>query len=179
MAKTSPAQPGQESELDKTLRAAKRDVQTVDSAGRSIAGLLDGMRFHDVIRHCDGRGSVVELFDPRWGWHPDPLVFSYLFSIKPGIVKSWGLHKEHEDRYFVIDGEMEVVLYDPRPDSSTYKKVCRVVLSADRPRLMNVPRNVWHADHNFGAKEVVVVNFPTIRATTPIRTSTGYRSIPT
>jgi dTDP-4-dehydrorhamnose 3,5-epimerase len=151
------------SELEITLRAAKRDVQTVDSAGQSTGRLLDGMRFHDVVRHRDDRGSVVELYDPRWGWHPDPLVFSYLFTIRPGVAKGWGLHREHEDRYFVIAGEMEVVLYDPRPESSTYKKICRVVLSADRPRLMNVPRNVWHTDHNIGTTEVAAVNFPTIQ----------------
>jgi dTDP-4-dehydrorhamnose 3,5-epimerase len=153
----------EESELDITLRQAKRDVQTVDKSGERVDRPLDGMLFHEVVRHRDDRGSVVELFDPRWGWHPAPLVFAYLFAIRPGIAKGWGLHKEHEDRYFVIAGEMEVVLYDPRPESSTYKKICRVVLSADRPRLMNVPRNVWHADYNFGDTDVVVVNFPTIQ----------------
>ena len=29
------------------------------------------------------------------------------------------MHKRHEDRYFVLHGEMEVVLYDDREDSST------------------------------------------------------------
>jgi dTDP-4-dehydrorhamnose 3,5-epimerase len=153
----------EESELDITLRQARRDVQTVDRSGQRVDALLDGMQFHEVVRHRDDRGSLVELFDPRWGWHPEPLVFAYLFTIRPGVAKGWGLHKEHEDRYFVIAGEMEVVLYDPRPDSSTYKQVCRVVLSADRPRLMNVPKNVWHADHNLGETEVLVANFPTIQ----------------
>lgn len=152
-----------ESMLDMTLRHAKRDTQTVDSAGKHVDGLLDGMTFREVIRHRDARGSVLELFDPRWEWHPDPLVFAYMFTIRPGVAKGWGLHKDHEDRYFVVAGEMEVVLYDPRPDSSTYKRILRVVLSADRPRLMNVPKNVWHADHNLGSADVLVVNFPTIQ----------------
>jgi dTDP-4-dehydrorhamnose 3,5-epimerase len=26
---------------------------------------------------------------------------------------------------------------------------------------VNVPRNVWHADHNIGSADVVVINFPT------------------
>ena len=152
-----------ESVLDITLRHAKRDVQTVDNTGKRVDGLLDGMTFRDTVHHRDDRGSVVEMFDPRWKWHPDPLVFAYMFTIRPGVAKGWGLHKEHEDRYFVVAGEMEVVLYDPRPDSSTYERICRVVLSADRPRLMNVPKNVWHADHNLGGTDVLVVNFPTIQ----------------
>jgi dTDP-4-dehydrorhamnose 3,5-epimerase len=39
--------------------------------------------------------------------------------------------------------------------------VCRLVLSAHDRCLVNVPRNVWHADHNIGATELLVVNFPT------------------
>ncbi len=149
--------------LDVTLDAAKQDQRTVDDNRRSVAPLLDGMSFYESIRHNDDRGSVTEIYDPRWNWHPDPLVFSYMFTIRPGMVKGWGLHKEHEDRYFVISGELELVLFDPRPESSTYNKICKVYLSGNQPRLVNVPKFVWHADHNIGNSELVVLNFPTIQ----------------
>ena len=110
----------------------------------------------------DPRGSVIELYDLRWKWHDEPLVFAYSFTIRPGIVKGWNLHREHEDRYTLLQGEMELVLFDPRPDSSTCGEVCRLVLSEHNRCLVNIPRNVWHADHNIGSKDVVVVNFPTI-----------------
>ncbi|WP_420013529.1 hypothetical protein [Tateyamaria sp.] len=58
---------------------------------------------------------------------------------------------------------MELVLYDVRPDSSTYGKVSKIVLSEDQPKIVSVPSNVWHADHNIGDTEVLVVNFPTIQ----------------
>lgn len=35
----------------------------------------------------------TETVTPGGDWHPDPLVFSYLFTIRPGFVKGWGLHK--------------------------------------------------------------------------------------
>lgn len=149
--------------LDVTLDAAKQDQRTVDDNRRSVAPLLDGMSFYESIRHNDDRGSVTEIYDQRWNWHPDPLVFSYMFTIRPGMVKGWGLHKEHEDRYFVISGELELVLFDPRPESSTYNKICKVYLSGSQPRLVNVPKFVWHADHNIGNSELVVLNFPTIQ----------------
>lgn len=149
--------------LELTLRAAVQDRRTVDEQRRSVAPLLDGMSFYESIRHDDDRGSVTEIYDPRWGWHPDPLVFSYYFTIRPGMVKGWGLHKQHEDRYFVISGELELVLFDPRPESSTCGKICKVYLSGSRPRLVNVPKFVWHADRNIGSNDVVVVNFPTIQ----------------
>jgi dTDP-4-dehydrorhamnose 3,5-epimerase len=86
-----------------------------------------------------------------------------MFTVRPGTVKGWGLHKLHEDRYFVVDGEMEVVMYDPRPESSTCGQIFRIVLSAARPRLMNIPRFVWHADRNIGTGDVRAINFPTMQ----------------
>lgn len=102
------------------------------------------------------------MFDLRWNWHPDPIVFVYSFTIRPGRIKGWGMHKEHEDRYFVLCGEMEVVLYDPRPDSPTKGLVAKVILSEYDRRIMNVPIGVWHANRNLGQNTLVVVNFPTI-----------------
>ena len=148
--------------LEATLAAARRDGQMATPDGRLVRRLTEGVQIRPLPSHMDFRGSVCELFDPRWGWHPDPLVFAYFFTIRPGVVKCWNLHREHEDRYALIQGEMELVLYDPRPDSSTCGEVCRIVLSASERSLVNVPRDVWHADYNIGTNDLLVVNFPTL-----------------
>lgn len=145
------------------MSAPVQDQQTVTPQGEQTQKLPAGVTFHDVTTHVDERGTVCELFDPRWGWHADPLVFAYSFTIRPGMIKGWGVHKQHEDRYFILQGEMEVVLYDERADSPTYGLVANIVLSEYRRRLMNIPAGVWHADRNLGTKDVVVVNFPTIQ----------------
>ena len=147
--------------LAQTLAAAVRDRQTVRQDGERTDRVTDGVRFRRSPTFADARGTVVEMFDPRWNWHPDPLVFAYSFTIRPGYVKGWNLHKEHEDRYFVLQGEMALVLFDPRPDSPTRGQVCRLVLTERDRQIVNVPRNVWHADQNIGTGDVVVVNFPT------------------
>lgn len=144
------------------MRPSVQDRQTVTPQGERVERVPAGVSFHDVITQVDERGIVCELFDPRWGWHNDPLVFSYVFTVRPGMIKGWGVHKQHEDRYFILFGEMEAVLYDDRPDSPTYGLVAKVVLSEHRRRLMNIPAGVWHADRNIGSKDAVVVNFPTI-----------------
>ena len=97
----------------------KQDHQTVTPQGESLERLPAGVSFYDVPMQMDERGSVREMFDLRWNWHPDPIVFVYSFSIRPGMIKGWGMHKRHEDRYYVLAGEMEAVLYDERPDSTT------------------------------------------------------------
>lgn len=148
--------------LEKTLAAAVKDGATVSREGRPLQGLTNGVTVRRLPTHVDARGSVMELYDLRWGFHPDPLVFAYTFTIRPGIVKGWNLHKRHQDRYAILQGEMLLVLYDPRPESPTCGEVCSIVLSGHDRCVVNVPENVWHADYNMGTRDVLVVNFPTI-----------------
>src|SRR5438093_3144701 len=138
-----------------------RQAQTVTADGERVSPVPYGVKFHDVTTQADERGHVFELYDSRWGWHPDPMVFAYMFTIRPGMAKGWGLHKIHDDRYAIIEGEMLSVLYDERPDSPTYGLVSEVVLSEHRRRLMCIPAGVWHAHRNLGQKDVKGVNFPT------------------
>jgi dTDP-4-dehydrorhamnose 3,5-epimerase len=138
-----------------------KDTATVRASGEPIAALPHGVAVRRATTHVDERGTVCELFDPRWHWHPDPLVFAYMFTLRPGKAKGWGLHKLHDDRYFLMSGELLLVLYDVRPASPTRGLVSKIVLSDYDRRLVNIPAGVWHANWNIGSRDVVVVNFPT------------------
>lgn len=147
---------------DRLMSQATKDGITVTPQGQPTRQLTHGVTIKRLVTHTDDRGTVTELFDPRWNFHPDPLVFAYTFSIRPGIVKGWNLHKRHEDRYALVSGELELVLFDPRSDSPTFGQVCRIRLSELDRCIVNVPQDIWHADYNIGQKDVVVVNFPTM-----------------
>jgi dTDP-4-dehydrorhamnose 3,5-epimerase len=140
----------------------KKDKQTVTPDGEETAKLIHGVSFKEVPTHVDDRGFVVEMYDSRWTWHDSPLVFSYTYSIRPGIIKGWGMHKKHEDRYFILFGEMELVMYDARKKSPTKGLVSKIYMSEFNRRLVNIPAGVWHANRAIGLKDTVVVNFPTI-----------------
>ncbi|HEY4408153.1 MAG TPA: hypothetical protein VGN55_26160, partial [Xanthobacteraceae bacterium] len=90
--------------LDQTLAAASRDKQTVTPESKMIGPLVEGVRIREAPTHTDERGSVVEIYDLRWKWHQAPLVSAHCFTVRPGFVKGWGLHKTHEDRYFILQG---------------------------------------------------------------------------
>ncbi|HEX9804394.1 MAG TPA: dTDP-4-dehydrorhamnose 3,5-epimerase family protein [Candidatus Dojkabacteria bacterium] len=143
-------------------KETRKDQQTVTPHGKPIGDLPEGLSFFERPLHVDDRGSVCEMYDSRWTWSKYPLVFSYFFTIRPGLIKGWGIHKKHEDRYFVISGEMETVLYDARKDSKTYGKIFKIYLTEFDRKLMNIPAGIWHADRNIGTKDLIVVNFPTI-----------------
>lgn len=141
---------------------AVKDIQTVSKEGKPISRLAHGVEFHESPTHIDERGSLCEIIDSRWSWCKDPINFSYMFTIRPQYVKGWNLHKKHEDRYFVIQGDLEVTFYDVREDSPTYGEVSQVVLSPDNRRIMNIPTHVWHGVKNIGDKDALVINFPTM-----------------
>jgi dTDP-4-dehydrorhamnose 3,5-epimerase len=148
--------------LDLTLAAATADKQMVTADGTPVGTLPDGAWRRDSVTQFDDRGSITEVFDSRWKFTEEPVEFVYCWTLLPGVVKGWALHKRHEDRYFLLRGTVEVLFYDVRPGSVTYGKVSKTVMSQGRPGLMRVPRNVWHADRNIGTTEAIILNLPTI-----------------
>jgi dTDP-4-dehydrorhamnose 3,5-epimerase len=148
--------------LERTLASAIQDGQTVTPDGERTATPLEGVLQRRARTHVDDRGTLVEMLDPRWGWHPSPIVYAYTFTERPGSAKGWAIHKKHEDRYFLVSGELELVLYDVRPDSATCGKLWTVVLTELDRSIINIPAFVWHATRNLGTADAVVVNFPTI-----------------
>lgn len=148
--------------LERTLAAATKQAQTVTPDGKRIGGLLDGAGRFSVPTHVDDRGWLVELLNPSWDWVTEPLVYAYATSVRPGHAKGWGLHKQHSDRYFLLFGEVEVVLYDVRPDSETVGQISTVRLSQFDRGVVVIPAYVWHAMRNLGSTDVVVINFPTL-----------------
>lgn len=142
---------------------ARKDVQTTTDDGQPrYDDLPHGLRVRELPTHIDDRGQVFEIFDLRWEFHPRPLVFVYQFTVRPGVIKGWGLHKKHEDRYCLLYGEIEVIFYDPREDSPTYGQVSRLTASEYERKLFNIPIGVWHAVRNIGNKDAIVLNMPTI-----------------
>ncbi len=149
--------------LDELLGHAQRDAALSTCDGLPLPAMPDGVHMRDLPTFPDDRGQVTELFDPRWGWHPEPMVFSYFFTLKPRSAKGWAVHLEHEDRYAIVRGEMQVLLYDSRPEASTFGRFFELHLSDRRPRALSIPIGVWHADYNASDKECICVNFPTIQ----------------
>jgi len=95
------------------------DPPVVDRAGRPLAPAVEGVVVERLTPLVDHRGTLTEVIDfdrPFWS---EPIVYSYLFTIRPGRIKGWGMHEHQADRYFVVAGDVRVVLYDDRPGSST------------------------------------------------------------
>ena len=64
-------------ENEKFFYKHAKDQQTVAASGEDVQSLPFGVIFHELPTHSDERGTVFEVFDPRWNWHPDPMIFSW------------------------------------------------------------------------------------------------------
>lgn len=135
--------------------------QSVTPDGRPITNLIDGVRIRPAITQPDERGTLTEIFDPRWEFDDAPLVFVYQVTIRPGQSKGWVLHKRQADRLFFSLGAVKVVLYDDREDSPTRGRLNEFVFGSDRRVLLYIPVDVWHALKNVGHEDALFINCPT------------------
>ena len=139
----------------------RKDKQTVNSEGKSVQKLIEGVKIRTAKTVTDDRGTVCEMFSIDWNFHPEPLVFAYQVTIRPKVIKGWVVHRSYDDRTFVSRGTIKFVLYDDRPKSPTYKSINIFHFDEYNRALITIPRGVFHALQNVGKDDAYFYNMPT------------------
>jgi dTDP-4-dehydrorhamnose 3,5-epimerase len=139
----------------------RQDVQTVTPEGEPVAPLIHGVVISPAVTHVDGRGTLCEILNERV--HSAPIVYVYQFTIRPGMAKGWHVHRLHDDRIFLSQGTLKVVLYDDRRESPTYGMVNEIHRSEFQRNVMVIPAHVYHAHQNIGATDAFCISMPTRR----------------
>ncbi|MGD0541419.1 MAG: dTDP-4-dehydrorhamnose 3,5-epimerase family protein [Tepidisphaeraceae bacterium] len=139
----------------------KQDVETVTPDGKPVGGLIEGVVIRYATTQIDDRGTLCEILRPDWNVHPAPFTYVYQFTIRPGMAKGWHQHHQHDDRIFLSQGTVKVVLYDPRKDSPTFGMINEIHRSELHRSVMVIPQFVWHAHQNIGTTDALFVSMPT------------------
>lgn len=142
------------------LASGLKDEATVTASGERLERLIDGVIVRYAVTQTDERGDLTEIYDPAWGVIPDPLVYAYATSVRPGRRKGWVYHKSQIDRLFALTGFLKVVLYDLREASPTKGMINEIHLSERRRGLVVIPPHVAHVVENAGSVEAYFVNLP-------------------
>lgn len=142
---------------------ATNDTPTTTDEGQPLRPLIDGVLIRSRTTHVDHRGRLFEVVNPAadpdfWA---EPVVHSYVFTIRRDSLKGWGVHEEKADRYCLIHGETMTVLYDDRPGSPTRGMVQEVPLTAQGIQMVYIPPGVWHLSVNLAPHETLLLNCPT------------------
>ena len=139
----------------------QKDRATVTSEGESLERRIDGVIVRPARPIEDKRGEVTEVYRSEWGVHPDPLVYVYQTTVRPGAIKGWVVHEHQDDRLFLNLGVTRWVLFDARTASPTYRHLNQLVFSERNRVLLIIPRGVYHAVQNIGTTEALFLNMPT------------------
>lgn len=122
---------------------------------------IDGVAAARLDPHVDHRGSLFELVNFDHPFWQEEVGYAYCITIRPGLIKGWGMHKLQSDRYFLAQGSVRVALYDGRAGSPTHGRLDVHNLTGSAPSLLLIPPGVWHASQNWGDEDALILNFPT------------------
>lgn len=141
--------------------AFKKDRQTVTPDGKSVLPLIHDVRIRSAVTHPDERGTICEIYNPAWNFSDTPVVYVYQVTVRPGRIKGWVVHYQQDDRVFVSQGVLKIVMYDPREESPTHGMLNELCISEHNRGLLFIPRGVYHALQNVGTTDAMFINMPT------------------
>ncbi|HBL23299.1 MAG TPA: dTDP-4-dehydrorhamnose 3,5-epimerase [Deltaproteobacteria bacterium] len=123
--------------------------------------MIDGVAAKTLNVIPDERGRLMEIL------RSDDDIFTqfgqvYMTTTYPGVVKAWHYHKKQEDFIACIKGMIKLVLYDDREGSPTRGQIDEFYVGDHRPRLVRVPRMVYHGWKCISPDEALIINAPTM-----------------
>jgi dTDP-4-dehydrorhamnose 3,5-epimerase len=123
--------------------------------------MISGVQVKELKVNYDTRGYLMEIL------RCDDKIFSkfgqvYITTAKPGIVKAWHYHRRQDDYFCCIYGKMRLVMYDARKNSKTYGKLLDFELGLESPKLVKIPKGVYHGFKCISKVSAMVVNIPTL-----------------
>lgn len=143
------------------LPGAKKDSQIITSEWQKLDELIEGVSVREVLHVPRQHGVITELYRPDWDPSGEPVIHAYQSRLYPGAIGAWSCHARTIDRLFVNQGNLKVVLFDGREDSTTSRRICELYVGDARPALVVIPIGVWHGLQNLGSSDALVLNFPT------------------
>ena len=119
--------------------------------------MIDGVVITPLKRIGDERGMVLHMLRRDWD------VFEnfgeiYFSMINPRVVKGWKKHLKMNQHFAVPVGNVRLVIYDDRDDSSSRGETDVLNLGIDHYQLVRVPPLVWYALGALGDQQALVAN---------------------
>ena len=125
------------------------------------SGEIKDVVVSDLRKFNDRRGWLVELF------RHDELAaeflpaMAYISSTNPGVARGPHEHVDQADLFcFLGPSNFKLRMWDNRPESETFRNMMTMIVGADDPKAVVVPKGVVHAYQNIGDTDGIVINCP-------------------
>ncbi|WP_066051397.1 dTDP-4-dehydrorhamnose 3,5-epimerase family protein [Robertmurraya korlensis] len=117
---------------------------------------IEGVVTKELIKHCDDRGFFAEVLRNDEDLLQKFGQLSWSMSY-PGVIKAFHYHEIQDDLWFFPSGDAQVVLYDYRQDSPTYKQSNVFYMGENNPILLVIPKGVAHGYRVLGSKPATII----------------------
>jgi dTDP-4-dehydrorhamnose 3,5-epimerase len=125
------------------------------------SGEIKDVVVRDLRKFNDRRGWLVEMFrhdELAAEFYP---AMAYISSTNPGVTRGPHEHVDQADLFcFLGPSNFKFRMWDNRPGSETFGKVMTLIVGADDPKAVVVPKGVVHAYQNIGDVDGIVINCP-------------------
>jgi dTDP-4-dehydrorhamnose 3,5-epimerase len=122
---------------------------------------IEGVRFQKSPIVKFKAGIICEVKNRRWeNLYEESLDHIYIIYDDTLAQREWGMHKETTDRYLLVKGSIEVVLFDGRNPEKSEPFICKLS-GGDEGEFSGViiPPGVWHSFRNLKDSEIILMNF--------------------
>ncbi len=122
--------------------------------------MIEDISIHPLKQIMDERGKVMHMLrrDDSWFERFGEIYFSVIY---PGVIKGWHLHKKMTLNYAVVSGNIKLVLYDDRQESSSKGEIQEIFVGEDACSLITIPPNIWNGFKGVGTRRAIVANCAT------------------
>lgn len=121
--------------------------------------MFQGVIIKNLTKYEDERGWLSEMF--RTDETDVKPLMGYISSTNPGIVRGPHEHKNQTDIFvFMGPGNVELILWDNRKDSSTFGEKIMIEAGEENPTMAIVPPGIVHAYKNVGNIDAWCINLP-------------------
>jgi dTDP-4-dehydrorhamnose 3,5-epimerase len=119
--------------------------------------MIQGVKVKNLKIVPDQRGKLMEML------RCDDEIYEafgqvYFTTALPGVVKAWHYHRQQSDNFICVAGKIKLGLFDGREDSPTKGETNVFYLSLDEPKLVFIPKMVYHGFKCVSEKEAMVIN---------------------
>ncbi len=122
--------------------------------------MINGIIIKPLKKIADERGSIMHMLrstDPEF----EKFGEIYFSTVYPGVIKGWHLHKIMALNYAVVKGNIKLVLFDNRNDSSTKGEVQEVFLGDKNYCFVKIPPGIINGFKGIGTEEAIIANCAT------------------
>jgi dTDP-4-dehydrorhamnose 3,5-epimerase len=119
--------------------------------------MIEGVQIKLMKVNQDERGDFTEILKINEGLL-EKIAQASVSTTKPGVIKAFHWHKNQEDFFYVLEGNIHVVLYDPRESSLTKGITQEIPLgNSYSPSGILIPGEVLHGYKVVGSKSARVL----------------------